>query len=327
MGKLHELYKQTNTDKNYDAFFTYLDTEPNLKIDEVDEHGNRIIDYAVMAGDLKGAEKILQKGASPKGVSTRSPLFLAIFSNKIHMIPLLVHFGADINERNAAQMSLLYWTTTQKDLAGMRQLINSGINLHTIRGGYLTPLHDSLSPKLYIEGVKLLLENGAGIMNDFSRISNLTPELLANAVLIGAVKDDNKLSREVNGFSKAIFTTAEFDKAVQDEQSFDYVGLYRTVKQLISAGKQDAELVRFEAYLQPLAQKAKLAQESAATQVQKLEPLSTQTARKLGMFAATVSDLPENKLEKLSSDAKQQVEEQRILHSIGNADSSQPKNN
>jgi uncharacterized protein len=173
--------------KAYPKLDTVIDSCSIKEINQVNSHGLSALAIACQSVDkvtnISTIYKLIEKGANTN-ITTKfgsTLLYLAVTSDNIELINLLIEKGNDVNKKNNSKRSPVSATCLQSSSNAsqiLQILFNKGANLNCVDIYGDTPLHDALfAETIRLDVVQFLVDNGANV--DALTLKNQTPLYLA----------------------------------------------------------------------------------------------------------------------------------------------------
>ncbi len=172
-----------------------------------------------------------------------------------YMMSLLAEKGANIDRMDTSGATSLYNNILQviedennnglKEFHKTKLLLELGANCHILVFG--EPLIGLIAEKkLSMDWWTLLLDFGAGIYTDFSKVEvevNFLRKMTANQIVIGATKDGKPIDRTTPGFENAHTNKEELRKAISAGNLYNFKALIVSTKHLIKTNSQNLSLI------------------------------------------------------------------------------------
>jgi len=191
-------------------------TDKVVEIDSLDSAGYAQLHYLATAGDKRGIEALLAKGANPN-VQARegfgTPLHLAAGAGKAGAVELLIDHGADINAKAGGGMSPLLVATMKAQVASVKTLLRRGADVNAVDTSGATSLHGAAHRGM-TEIASLLL--GTGADRSIKDGLGYTAETMAHRRGYPALA--NLIARFVNG-SENVATLSTLSQGVLSTRS------------------------------------------------------------------------------------------------------------
>lgn len=148
------------SDNNMDEVNRFIKEKYNL--DGFDTDGNTPLGIAAMAGNVKIARLLIEKGAGVNvpNIDRIMPLHLAVKIENRDMITLLLGKGADVNAKGETDLTPLHYNAMQGNSEITRILIVKGAQVNAVDADLSTPLHYAALSGL-LDIVKVLIEKKA----------------------------------------------------------------------------------------------------------------------------------------------------------------------
>jgi hypothetical protein len=231
-----------------------------------------------------------------------------------YIIKLLCEKGADIDRVNTCGETCLYNSIYQtiidennnglKDYRKTKLLLELGANCHVICSDQ--SLFELVAErKLSMDWWTLLLDFGAGIYTDFTKVNvdvTFLRKMTANQVVIGTIKDGKSVDRTTPGFEEAHTNEDELRRAIIDGNLFNFKALLISVKHLLKAHPQNSALISDLTKITELLQ---------SYQIKNAQSLGIDKLIKNFLLGASKEKLPTDLLEKCETREKQL--EQQVL--------------
>lgn len=125
-----------------------------------------VLQGAIKKSDLKQVQQILSSmdadAVNARSTSGWTPLMLAVATDNIEMINLLINRGADIEAKNNDGETAFSCAVIFENIDAIKELIRHHVNVNTQNNDGTTPLMFAISTKR-IDILNVLIENGADI--------------------------------------------------------------------------------------------------------------------------------------------------------------------
>ena len=191
----------------------------------------------------------------PNSIGDTSFQDACIKKDSLYMMRLLAEKGANVDRLDTSGASCLYniILTAEEDRDNgnfhhydkTKLLLELGANCHvTFFGDTLLDLIEE--KKLSMDWWTLLLDVGAGIYTDFSKVNvdvAFLRKMTANQIVIGATKDGKLVDRTTPGFEEAHTNEEELKQAINAVNFYNFKALVKSTKHLIKDNPQNLELI------------------------------------------------------------------------------------